>query len=934
MPPAARSLAMLVLFPLLGRSHYVAPKGQAKNTRLQTAVVTPTGDVVFVSGGERERAVRSRAGGSLAAASISSSGKAGGLGGQPLPHGASLSDAGGRQRFWIPPVHEGSFGELMEWRRRNVRSIRPGRLATMSDRSFLQLLRREHRAADVFGNGDGCVTSDEHPDFSLFVAYFGRSADSVCTSQVLRYARSPSFRRDVANVRSAHRRLMLIIKSAREETLAKVDEELTNISQELPLSRELTPNETDASIERSEQNMMDLEAELRAEQVHLRTMNNTQYAMDVGLMPFTYTDKDEEKEDVVKLSEKAGIKMDVPSLWEKMERESPDLARALTQASSTLMRRSHSSSGTFTVSGPCRLSDDKQCVSSPCLLSADKQCISSTYGNNQQCWIKASADMTLRVDKFDTENYWDWLYVDGTYYSGMSGPAGRGVKANAWMAWYSDHSETRPGWKICSDTSAATVPCLYGRHDLCALQLRQVPLLGAHNSGSNPTLYLECGRKKQVCVDWATRARETCNEHVHECTTWGTEVRKECNSWGTECTSWANRYCGLFYGWLCGSFCTSSRQVCTGFTDVTHAVCHAYGWVCKGFTYFVEYVGCNAYKWACEAASDIGIIGCLWENQGHNVLGQLARGVRYVDFDTCLVNAKLFNCHGSSYEQRAIGTEVEPDIKRIFDWLEGNPNEVLAIGWSDVEHGLSGIDYPASESNVADYHERKRQELIDKYFTLQNGTRCEKVCYARDDTMRLGDMISNNIRLVVGGRNNGLYQQDSYTDESSKFPADVVMSHMEAFCDGTVDGFDGKLVAGNTAGLAMFVGLQSTAAYREGGTYNLECPNHCTHPNGQPARCECKAGAGKVLTLTVPNEAMVEGAGGMNESGESQLACNSLNAGVVNQKVSGRLLGIVDKCYARNSSVSVIMVDYVEKSNSDIQHAVQVAINTAVTKFR
>jgi hypothetical protein len=649
--------------------------------------------------------------------------------------------------------------------------------------------------------------------------------------------------------------------------------------------------------------------------------------MDEGLMPFTYTDKDEEKDDVDKLSEKAGITMDVPSLWEKMERESPDLARALAQASSMLMRRSLTSSGTFTVWGPCPLSADKQCVTSPNHPSS--------YGNNQVCWIRASADMTLHVEKFDTENYWDWFYVDGTYYSGQSGPAGRGAKANGWMVWYSDYSVTRSGWKICSSSAAATVPCLYGRHDLCALQLRQVPLLGSHNSGSHPTLYLECGRKKQVCVEWATRARETCNEHVHECVNWGTEVRQECNSWGSECTSWANRYCGWF-GWLCGAFCTASRWVCTGFTYVTHAVCHGYGWVCKGFTYFVEYVGCNVYKWACVAASDIGIIGCLWENQGHNLMGQLARGVRYFDLDTCLVNMKVFHCHGNNYEQRAIGTEVEADIKRFYDWLDGNPNEVLVIGWSNVEHGKKGIDYPASEPDVSSYHERKRQELIDKYFTLQTGTSCSKVCFAKDDKMKLGDMISKNIRLVVGGRNNGLYQQDSYTDDSAKYSGDEVMTHMEQFCDGKVNGFGGKkLAAGNTAGLAMFTSLQSTAAYRfdETGTYNLECPNHCTHPNGQPARCECKAGTGKVMTLTAPS-AMVEGAGGMNESGESQLACNTWNAGMVNPKVPRRLQGIVDKCHAYGSPVSVIMVDYVEKTNSEIQQAVQVAINTAVTKFR
>merc|ERR1719188_341512 len=115
----------------------------------------------------------------------------------------------------------------------------------MSDGAFLQLLRREHRAADSFGNGDGCVSSDEHPEFSLFMGHFGGSTDRVCTSHVLRYARSQAFRQDVAEVRLAHRELMRVITNARAAAARKVNESLGNLSQVFPISRDVFPNETE-----------------------------------------------------------------------------------------------------------------------------------------------------------------------------------------------------------------------------------------------------------------------------------------------------------------------------------------------------------------------------------------------------------------------------------------------------------------------------------------------------------------------------------------------------------------------------------------------------------------------------------------------------------------------------------------------------------------
>jgi len=83
--------------------------------------------------------------------------------------------------------------------------------------------------------------------------------------------------------------------------------------------------------------------------------------------------------------------------------------------------------------------------------SMDGDCVSSlnhpsNYGNNQACSITLY-DVALTVDAFSTERSYDILTVDGTPYSGSSGPPSGTYTGE--ISWTSDFSIVNSGWKLC-----------------------------------------------------------------------------------------------------------------------------------------------------------------------------------------------------------------------------------------------------------------------------------------------------------------------------------------------------------------------------------------------------------------------------------------------------------------------------------------------------
>ena len=72
------------------------------------------------------------------------------------------------------------------------------------------------------------------------------------------------------------------------------------------------------------------------------------------------------------------------------------------------------------------------------------------YGNVESCTIKALRPLILTATEFDTESSHDTLTIAGTAYSGSDGPQGLPVDGGAELAWSSDGSVVRAGFKVCA----------------------------------------------------------------------------------------------------------------------------------------------------------------------------------------------------------------------------------------------------------------------------------------------------------------------------------------------------------------------------------------------------------------------------------------------------------------------------------------------------
>lgn len=71
----------------------------------------------------------------------------------------------------------------------------------------------------------------------------------------------------------------------------------------------------------------------------------------------------------------------------------------------------------------------------------------NSYGNNEECIVRLFGDIPLRTESFSTESGYDYLRVNGTSYSGTTGPP-TGSYTGV-IAWASDYSVVRAGWRLC-----------------------------------------------------------------------------------------------------------------------------------------------------------------------------------------------------------------------------------------------------------------------------------------------------------------------------------------------------------------------------------------------------------------------------------------------------------------------------------------------------
>jgi len=98
--------------------------------------------------------------------------------------------------------------------------------------------------------------------------------------------------------------------------------------------------------------------------------------------------------------------------------------------------------------GKCTI-DSNGCASSPHYPYG--------YLDNEECKILVTSAGKIRVDVFQVEDFWDWLEIQGTKYSGTTGPRDVEV-APGTIKWSSDEVNRQRGWKLCPAGFSAAPP--------------------------------------------------------------------------------------------------------------------------------------------------------------------------------------------------------------------------------------------------------------------------------------------------------------------------------------------------------------------------------------------------------------------------------------------------------------------------------------------
>jgi len=71
------------------------------------------------------------------------------------------------------------------------------------------------------------------------------------------------------------------------------------------------------------------------------------------------------------------------------------------------------------------------------------------YPPSAGCTILVHADKAqpIRVEHFETEEFYDTMAVNGVKYGGTSGP--EGIVPAGDIKWFADYAVGRSGWKLC-----------------------------------------------------------------------------------------------------------------------------------------------------------------------------------------------------------------------------------------------------------------------------------------------------------------------------------------------------------------------------------------------------------------------------------------------------------------------------------------------------
>jgi len=103
----------------------------------------------------------------------------------------------------------------------------------------------------------------------------------------------------------------------------------------------------------------------------------------------------------------------------------------------------------------------------PCFVSGS--CVHSPnypldYGSSETCTVQFNSDETLHVHDFAVENNFDKMILDGTIYTGLTGPDQVAVTPNSVLSWETDFGTTHKGWMICTESLEMRVSAVGDPH--------------------------------------------------------------------------------------------------------------------------------------------------------------------------------------------------------------------------------------------------------------------------------------------------------------------------------------------------------------------------------------------------------------------------------------------------------------------------------------
>eukprot|EP00438_Fugacium_kawagutii_P010130 Skav212087 [mRNA] locus=scaffold4509:15701:18585:+ [translate_table: standard] len=441
--------------------------------------------------------------------------------------------------------------------------------------------------------------------------------------------------------------------------------------------------------------------------------------------------------------------------------------------------------------------------------------------------------------------------------------------------------------------------CIYGRRDTCLFRIGDIPLLGTHNAGAYPRMRFRCPDQVQSCQEWNTVNLQACfDERDGICRTERFAVCEPQNRDNIfDCEAKYLCLDVLYDGAVCGT----TQAGCYAGGAFRWSGCRlipvAQGLVCAGGSVLRtirQFRSCaNAVISGPATCSALGpranllpqgVVSCLFENQGYNLIGQLNRGVRLFDLDTCLGWDPwwLILCHGTGTES-AGGRQLGLVLFEIKAWLNQNRHEVVVIRWSDKGNQLPHL-YPAERARFGDldaYHDAAREWHVNRAFPRRTP------------------------------------QTDPTWTTDWTRAVDRVVDKLEQYCTWS----NGGATRDRPVMLSAFSRIFSRVGWSRRDPEVLDCD-----ANRQRGDIDCPDGwSSDRRTLSI--DSIVNGLRGL-ASGEG--ICNDANARVVNFELANRLDGLLRTCSDNGVKVAAVLVDYVGMSNERIRQSINAMISRQV----